>query len=214
MPALLLPSLQTAPTTFALPTMDHVPAPAIITPSNATVLGWDDFLCPSTWLHQTQAIHPNQLTHPALLRQLANLDMAIVSLLTQARTLGPIFVVAENVNAMHALCVAFLPQTLALLSSSSCVCVMSASATILDDVCVAALQVSSSVFAPAKSLIVAGQACWRHECARMRAPVLRKVIASGHATPSVDEARESIQRLSRGLLQVVAAHTTALDMTL
>ncbi|EQC28709.1 hypothetical protein SDRG_13582 [Saprolegnia diclina VS20] len=213
MPALLLPSLQTAPKTFALPTLAYVPAPAVVTPNTATVLGWDDFLCPSTWLHQTHAIHPNQLTHPALQLHLANLDVAIVSLLTQAETLGPVFVVAKDVHATHALCVAFFPQTLALLSSSS-VCVVSASTTILDDICAAVLHVSTSVFAPAKSLIVAGHASWRQTCASLCAPVLRKVIASGHTTPSVDEAHESVQRLSRGLLQVVAAHTTALDMTL
>ncbi|OQR85863.1 hypothetical protein ACHHYP_11263 [Achlya hypogyna] len=212
MPALLLPSLHDFSLQAALPQATSPTA----TTRTALVFGWDDVLCPSSWLAQTSAIHPNQLAHPALGHQLSVLDDHIRHLVTQAMVMGPVVIVANDVDAMHRTCGRFFPLTLQLLSSSCNVRVVGTEPNVLDRICAEYLQVSTSLFAPQTTLVVVGGPVLRQSCLEMAyAPlVVAKVVTCGRRTPSVDEVRQQVHMLGSGLMQIVVSHTTGVDMLL
>ncbi|KDO35742.1 hypothetical protein SPRG_18888 [Saprolegnia parasitica CBS 223.65] len=192
-------------------------APTSTPPRTAFVFGWDNFLCPSTWLHQTLAIHPNQLQHPVLRQQLAVLDTYIVALLTQARAMGPVFVVCDSTNDTQSMCQTYLPQCMGLfLSTDVRVIAGNDGHNALDVICANHLGISTSMFAPQSTLAVLGLPHLRETCFRMayRDLVVNKVVCSARPSPTVDDACHQLQLMGSGLLGVVAHHTSALDMVL
>ncbi|OQS05645.1 hypothetical protein THRCLA_02258 [Thraustotheca clavata] len=183
----------------------------------AFVFGWDNFLCPSTWLYQTLAIHPNQLQHPVLRQQIAHLDAYIVALLKQARTMGPVFVVCDSKQMTQQLCQTLLPQCMELFLSSDILVIGTDMATnTLDMICANHLKISTSMFAPQSTLAVLGLPWLRQVCLEMAYHnlVVNKMVSSGKFTPTVEEACHQLQVMGNGLLAVVAQHTSSLDMVL
>ncbi|OQS01345.1 hypothetical protein ACHHYP_01361 [Achlya hypogyna] len=192
------------------------PAASVQANRTAFVFGWDNFLCPTTWLRQTRTIHPNQLQHPVLQQQLAVLDSSIVALLAQARSMGPVFIVCDSAAAMQELCYAYFPRCMQLFLTSDVRVVAADGPNPLDVICATHLQISTSMFAPQSTLAVLGLPPLRQVCLDMayRDLVVNKVVSSGRCAPTVDEACHQLQLMGSGLLSVVAQHTSSLDMVL
>ncbi|OQR84328.1 hypothetical protein THRCLA_10841 [Thraustotheca clavata] len=210
MPALVLPSLHN----FSIDTIVQTPT----TPTRtAFVFGWDNFVCPSTWLQQTMAIHPNQLQHPLLLQQLALLDHCIVNVLRQAHDIGPVFVMCESISTTLQMCQAFFPSCYHLFSTSQVPLVASPSVSnTLDEICANHLNIAMSLFAPQSTLVILGLSSLRLSTTQMQyhSWIVTKLVSSVRVQPSVLDVMNQLQTLSNGLLSVVVQHTSSLNMTL
>ncbi|CAK4068446.1 unnamed protein product [Aphanomyces euteiches] len=171
------------------------------------VFGWNNFLCPSTWLQQTYTMHPNQLAHVQLRQTLAAIDMAIVTVLSQARSAGPVYVVCDDDESyMEQICGAFFPACGQLFAQSDITLVPHTR------------QALNAICAPYRptSLAVFGVGTLRDNCVSLlpAQPSMHKFVSVATAMPSTAQVWQYLTAMGQGLLSNVSRHHAALDIVM
>ncbi|CAK4714918.1 hypothetical protein LEN26_008234 [Aphanomyces euteiches] len=204
----------------AIPSMPLASAfpPAAALEKPVFVFGWNNFLCPMTWLQQTMAVHPNQLQHPNLRQSLDAIDACIANVLNQAKTMASaVFVVYDDsMTLLEQLCSSFFPRCAALFRAREVLLVPNrpdVMASIYSNNLVPAM---STLFQRPIHFAVFGLDALRESCANMPAHALAlyKLVCSAKSQPNLEQIFHQLQLLGQGLLAVVASHPSSMNMSL
>ncbi|KAF0698523.1 Aste57867_10850 [Aphanomyces stellatus] len=168
------------------------------------VFGWNNFLCPSSWLQQTITMRPNLLLHPTQRSLLDAIDTSIVTVLSQARSLGSVVVVYDDsMSQLEQLCTYYFPQCTRLFCAASDIAFVPHTPHGLN----AIHQTKAMVF---------GASSLRQNCICVAPDAVRrgKFVSTPTAWPSMAQVLHHLSVLGQGLLSHVAQYHAALDICL
>ncbi|OQR80783.1 hypothetical protein ACHHYP_17209 [Achlya hypogyna] len=198
------------------PVQASLPSPVPV--ASASVVAWNDFLCPTTYLSHRNT--RNKLSRNEL-AAFTKLDSEIERYLLHAKNLGVVFVLCEDSAAtIETLCHRFLPRTARLFSSRDLhnsihlICAATAitpvwHAQIVYSIC------TTRFGGQGIALTACGTASLRASCLEVAnfVPIVPKLITISQKQPTAGQAAATLKTVTDNLSRA-SSHNGPIDMTI